>query len=94
MVQSRKNKRKVGRFSKKLRKQRSSNKRFSRAKGFKAFLPSPIPPSPIPPPKAPSPLIPLSYLPIPPPPNPLSLRPKRNKKRWTRYVSFVENLNK
>jgi len=94
MAQSRRKKRKLGRFSKKLRKHRSYNNRFIHAKGIKAFLPSPIPPSPIPPPKAPSPLIPLPYLPIPPPPNPIAVRPKRIKKRWPKYVSFVENLKK
>lgn len=91
MAQSRKHKRKLGRFSRKLRKQRTFNKR---AKGFNAFSRSPIPPSPIPPPQAPSPLIPLPYLPIPPPPNPIDSRPKRIKKRWPRYVSFAENANK
>jgi hypothetical protein len=90
MAQSRKR----GRFSKKLRRQRSSNKRFNRGKGIKAFIPSPIPPSPIPPPQAPSPLMPLPFLPIPPPPNPLVSRPTRKKKRWPKFVSFVENLKK
>lgn len=94
MPQSRKHKRKLGRFSRKLRKQRHFNKRFSRGKGVKLFSRSPIPPSPIPPPKAPSPLIPLPFLPIPPPPNPIDSRPKRIKKRWPRYVSFAENANK
>jgi hypothetical protein len=76
------------------RKHISSKKRFKIAKGFKAYLRSPIPPSPIPPPQAPSPLMPLPYLPIPPPPNPLTSRPTRRKKRWPRRVSFVENLKK
>ena len=89
MAQSRKHKRKLNRLSRKLRKQRTFNKR---AKGFNAFFRSPIPPSPIPPPRAPSPLIPLPFLPIPPPPNPLQARPTRRKKRWPRYVSFAENL--
>lgn len=91
MVQSRKHKRKLRRLSRKLRKQRTFNKR---AKGFNAFSRSPIPPSPIPPPQAPSPLIPLPFLPIPPPPNPLTPRPTRRKKRWPRYVSFVESAKK
>ena len=96
MAQSRKHKRKLSRLSRKLRKQRTFNKR---AKGLNAFFrspipPSPIPPSPIPPPRAPSPLIPLPFLPIPPPPNPLTSRPTRRKKRWPRYVSFAENLKK
>ena len=91
MAQSRKKKRrrKLNSLSRKLRKQRTYNKR---AKGFNAFSRSPIPPSPIPPPQAPSPLMPLPFLPIPPPPNPLQARPTRRKKRWPRYVSFAENL--
>jgi hypothetical protein len=76
------------------RKHRRSIKRFNLAKGFKAYLPSPMQPSPIPPPQAPSPLMPLPYLPIPPPPNPLYPRPTRRKKRWPRHVSFVEHLKK
>lgn len=89
MAQSRKHKRNLSRLSRKLRKQRTFNKR---AKGLNAFFRSPTPPSPIPPPQAPSPLIPLPFLPIPPPPNPLTSRPTRRKKRWPRYVSFAENL--
>ena len=77
MAQSRKHK----------RKHRSSKKGFNIAKGFKAYLRSPIPPSPIPPPKAPSPLMPLPYLPIPPPPNPQNLQPTApNRPNPSRYL--------
>ena len=95
MAQSRnkKRRRKLSSLSRKLRKQRTYNKR---AKGFNAFFRSPIPPSPIPPPQAPSPLMPLPFLPIPPPqapslpklpasnlpipppPNPLFIEPSPN----------------
>ena len=94
MAQSRKKKRKLSRMSRRLRKQRYSNKRLNRGKGIRSFSRSPIPPLHIPPPQAPSPLVPLLYLPIPPPPNPLEARPTRRKKRWPRYVSFAENLKK
>ena len=94
MAQSRKKKRKLSRMSRRLRKQRYSNKRLNRGKGIRSFSRSPIPPLPIPPPQVPSPLVPLLYLPIPPPPNPLEARPTRRKKRWPRYVSFAENLKK
>ena len=73
---------------------RHPNKIFTRGKGIRVFLRSPIPPSPIPPPRAPSPLIPLPYLPTAPPPNPIEDRPKRMKKRWRRNVSFAENVKK
>ena len=101
MPQSKKNKRRLGRFSKKLNRfskklkfMRHPNKIFTRGKGIRVFLRSPIPPLPIPPPRAPSPLIPLSYLPTAPPPNPIEDRPKRMKKRWRRNVSFAENVKK
>ena len=117
MPQSKKNKRRLGRFSKKLNRfskklnrfskklkfMRHPNKIFTRGKGIRVFLRSPIPPSPIPPPnppspipppRAPSPLIPLPYLPTAPPPNPIEDRPRRMKKRWRRNVSFAENVKK
>ena len=115
MPQSKKNKRRLGRFSKKLNRfskklkfMRHPNKIFTRGKGIRVFLrspippspipppipPSPIPPSPIPPPRAPSPLIPLPYLPTAPPPYPIEAIPKRMKTRWRRNVSFAENVKK
>ena len=96
MAHSRKKnrKRKLCSLSRKLRNQRTYNKRLNRGKGIRSFSRSPIPPLPIPPPQVPSPLVPLLYLPIPPPPNPLEARPTRRKKRWPRYVSFAENLKK
>lgn len=99
MTQSRKKKRKLSRLSRKLRKQRYSNKRLNQA----GVLRSPAPPSPIPPPYI-SPLIdmptppPRAFsLPTAPPPDPLEARPERTKKRWpsqSKRVSFVDNLKK
>lgn len=102
MAQTRKYKRKgyytrkLGNYSKMMRRMTRSNNMFGRGyrKAIKAFNLSPIPPSPIPPPKAPTPLMPLQFLPIAPPPKPVHSRPKRIKKRWPRYVSFAENAKK
>ena len=101
MAQSRKKKRKLSRLSRKLRKQRTYNKRLNQA----GVLRSPAPPSPIPPPYI-SPLIDIPTppprslsLPTPPPPDPLETKPERTKKRWpipkqSKRVSFVDNLKK
>ena len=103
MAQSRKKKRKrkLSRLSRKLRKQRTYNKRLNQA----GVLRSPAPPSPIPPPYI-SPLIDIPTppprslsLPTPPPPDPLEARPERRQKRWpipkqSKRVSFVDNLKK
>ena len=101
MTQSRKKKRKLSRLSRKLRKQRTINKRLNQA----GVLRSPAPPSPIPPPRI-SPLIDMPTppprslsLPTPPPSDPLKARPERTNKRWSipkqsKRVSFVDNLKK
>lgn len=99
MAQSRKKKRKLSRLSRKLKKQRTINKRLNQA----GVLRSPAPPSPIPPPYI-SPFIDMPIppprslsLPTPPPPAPLKPRPERTKKRWpsqSKRVSFADNLKK
>ena len=99
MAQSRKKKRKLNRLSRRLRKQRYSNKRLNQA----GVIRSPAPPSPIPPPYI-SPFIDMPIppprslsLPTPPPPAPLKARPPRTTKRWPRQskrVSFADNLKK